>query len=1189
MKLIKEYIIKEFILFIVALLIIEGFIYFWLSKRETIIYNETYNDTLNKIINKTKEVSKKFEEFTINYLSKYLTDLKTIAIHSILFNINNTKETYLNTSNKMIKRATLEDKLKDIPFDLPVKDMDGNLYIDGFEREFGNITDTNIILRTFFETNKFPELNIIGYYNPDRKNLTEDEENNIKNIMCIFKSLLIKRYITKRKNLDYIRFIIFDKDKMFIYPTNIYNLTHSYFFNNINLDANCNNDTNKFPICYYNYVYNKYYLPVSKKIHINPNNINFLTITKEKMDLQKCYGSVCIRMKYLKNQIDPAMICIEIDFSKLFRTSIINIVDKYDFGMFTIEYENYPFPIININEKLYDNMIEYFNNSKIEHENHKLFTIKQYKLLTFFHLLYYNLSICIEKNKLEINWDEIDVEYNEIINQMINKINEFNHSEKFIIFDFNKTICQKKLLQRGYEIIKDQFKMIITPVSFKIKLLDNNYMEYGEPIRNNIDIYVYSIISTNPTINENKLISIIKIKKIRLLILYTFLSFIMLVFYLFIIIIISRYSLNPIYGIKNKLKNLEIFIGNKNNDFLFEENKIKIPNKEINELKEIYELMRKIQIIKNAFKKENFLNNYNIEFYNVTKNINKKYIKEICTSYLGFYQFKNKSYNLAEKEFYSTIIYLQEKENEIINKNNDYDDKIKDAIKRSTTEYYLNEYSNFEKLDENIFLIIKIKILKQRFIYLYAMTKYKIGLEMINHKDEGIMKNEKRYKDKKLNYFKEAINYFNDCKNINIILGINQIKVIYTLIMISKCYSQLNDYKKAMNNINEALMLFFELSKSFKDYHSKYYNPRIMIFIENNIFQYILYTISNICYIFNKPNASNWINLKIFETSPFIIENIHYKSGLMIKTYFENKKLKLSKSESKYTKKIYKKEIEKIKKYFSKFILRINEKYLNKNNILSVKLLSNNSIKTKNDNKISKNSSLNGEYQSYKSNFYINSKKFINKIITLCISEKIFNKINGMEFKDVIIKYFQKYFIFNENDKYNYIQFAKNGKITLYLKMEKLDSFLLKIQKAKNGFELSNIYETNSNIPFMELYNILDSIIKNYPVNTQNLTDNIVLMIMNSEDIRFKTMNDCISIVDNIKEKNVSLFLISFDEIIEPDKINNIHSFLNGLFEGHFFNIKNYQQLKQIFISISNNKIQSNFFGYDFEIFDNTL
>ena len=338
MKLIKEFIIKIFIILIVALLIIEGVIFYLLSKREVIIYDETYNETIDKIISKTKEVSQKFEEFTINYLSKYLTDLKTIAIHSILFNINNTKENKLNTNNKMIKKATLEDKLKDIPFDIPVQNMDGNLYIDGFEVEFEKITDTNVILNTFYESNKFPELNLIGYYNPNNKNLTEEEENNIKNIMCIFKSLLIKRYITKRKNLDYIRFLIFDKDKMFIYPTNIYNLTHSYFFDNINLDANCNNDTNKFPICYYNYVFNKYYLPASYLMHRNPNSINFLTITKEKMDLQKCYGSVCIRMKYLKNQTEPAMICVEIDFSKLFRTNTINITDKYDFGMFTIEY-----------------------------------------------------------------------------------------------------------------------------------------------------------------------------------------------------------------------------------------------------------------------------------------------------------------------------------------------------------------------------------------------------------------------------------------------------------------------------------------------------------------------------------------------------------------------------------------------------------------------------------------------------------------------------------------------------------------------------------------------------------------------------------------------------------------------------------------------------------------------------------
>ena len=155
--------------------------------------------------------------------------------------------------------------------------------------------------------------------------------------------------------------------------------------------------------------------------------------------------------------------------------------------------------------------------------------------------------------------------------------------------------------------------------------------------------------------------------------------------------------------------------------------------------------------------------------------------------------------------------------------------------------------------------------------------------------------------------------------------------------------------------------------------------------------------------------------------------------------------------------------------------------------------------------------------------------------------------------------------------------------------MEKLDSFLLKIQKAKNSFEFTNTYETNSNVPFLELYNILDSIIKSYPTNEENLTDNIIIMLINSEDIRFQSMGDCVKIVDDLKKKNTSLFLLCYDDIIEPNKINNIHSFLNGFFEGYFFQIKNYQQLKQIFINISNMRHQSNFFGYDFDIFDNTL
>jgi hypothetical protein len=214
------------------------------------------------------------------------------------------------------------------------------------------------------------------------------------------------------------------------------------------------------------------------------------------------------------------------------------------------------------------------------------------------------------------------------------------------------------------------------------------------------------------------------------------------------------------------------------------------------------------------------------------------------------------------------------------------------------------------------------------------------------------------------------------------------------------------------------------------------------------------------------------------------------------------------------------------------------------------------------------------------STLYYSKNKNLNKIITLCLSEKILKNVNGLELKDIIIKYFQKYFIMNENDKFKFIQFSHNGKKTINLKMEQLDYFILKIQKTKNCFELKDSFEHNKNLPFTELFNLLDSIIKSYPPQDETLTDNIIIMFINSDDIRFSSINECIKIVDELNKKNVSVFLLSYDDEIQKQKINNIHSFLNGLFEGYFFQIKSYQQLKQIFINLSTVKNQSNFFGY---------
>ena len=121
----------------------------------------------------------------------------------------------------------------------------------------------------------------------------------------------------------------------------------------------------------------------------------------------------------------------------------------------------------------------------------------------------------------------------------------------------------------------------------------------------------------------------------------------------------------------------------------------------------------------------------------------------------------------------------------------------------------------------------------------------------------------------------------------------------------------------------------------------------------------------------------------------------------------------------------------------------------------------------------------------------------------------------------------------------------------------------------------------------MGLYDLFDLAIRNCQNN--ELSDNIIMLFIASEDIRFSSIVDCMNIVEELNKNNVSVYFFCFDEIIDENKINNIQSFLNGLIEGYFFQIKNYQQIKEVFINLSNMNYQSNFFKFDYYCFDNYL
>ena len=266
MEIIKEYIFKEILLLLISLFIIEIFIVIILSKRSSIIYEETYKETEERAVQKALEATQKIEEYTNNYITRFLGDLKSIGIHSLLFNINNTNNNnILNNTHKLIHASTM-DIMATLEVLIKFSRVREKSYIGVYEEEFANYTDITSILKVLLDNEKHPELNYMSYYDPDIERLSHPERvnlenrmnptelNNMKNIMIILKSIYIKRYLIKRDILDYIRFFIINKKKMFIYPPAPYLITQQYFFDKMNPDADCNGANNPYPLCYYNYL-----------------------------------------------------------------------------------------------------------------------------------------------------------------------------------------------------------------------------------------------------------------------------------------------------------------------------------------------------------------------------------------------------------------------------------------------------------------------------------------------------------------------------------------------------------------------------------------------------------------------------------------------------------------------------------------------------------------------------------------------------------------------------------------------------------------------------------------------------------------------------------------------------------------------------------------------------------------------
>ena len=157
-----------------------------------------------------------------------------------------------------------------------------------------------------------------------------------------------------------------------------------------------------------------------------------------------------------------------------------------------------------------------------------------------------------------------------------------------------------------------------------------------------------------------------------------------------------------------------------------------------------------------------------------------------------------------------------------------------------------------------------------------------------------------------------------------------------------------------------------------------------------------------------------------------------------------------------------------------------------------------------------------------------------------------------------------------------------------------LFDFMIKQQKEdySNKNNSSTLFATNQNSSSIgnssknknssEAHNSSDHK-KSIFFNNVNNLDKIILLFIKSDELRFNSQEECIHIVNDLNKNNCTVIIFCYDEEIKMDKIFNIYCLLGGLFDGYFFQIKNYQQIKQVLMNFSTYNYQENFANLNFE------
>lgn len=1199
MKVVKEILRPSFLIITILVVLLEIMIFFiihYISRDPIDISFSSIKESLNKTVTTgieslTRLFSEKIEKIAINLL--------LIGRHISLF-----ADITVVDGPKILKNSPFYSSFKDclVSQDKISTDSDLSKYYNKQERNFDYTEELKLIYNLNKSQdeiisdllNKTPFLNKISYYNPNKLNdishLSHESNVSICSITSMMKTIFIKEYIAYKEKIGLERFLIIKNDTLLIYPPNYYNNTYLYNNNFFNNNIHCL-DNKDFLDCF--------------NLPDDSNNTNKFYFPQLKYSNKKIILTICLKSQFDNSRV---FLCEEIDFTLILENYKIPSEEVITMGFFNEKKLPKNKPCYSV----------FFSNTNINTDFFIVPEFEEYQFtetngINLLHLLYSDIA---KNNNYYKNITNIKNDYKEIEKKLTYEIEKTTSNLSLGNYNnITKLINVQKIFytdKKKTNVLNDEFLIALTPLFINHSNIKDNFSINENKDLSNPLFFVILMIKDVKEFKKSMLIKYFIFKNLRLLIFYlVFDIFLIGTFYLisskFFDYLISSITLIQEnftnYNNSSKIRQSENFLLLENSEkikYLEEEKKIfekflldqtTAKNKEMLDLEKTFDTMKKIIFLKKIITNNN-LQYHKKNFIKFLETIKDEEIREISTLMLAYSNFQESKYFSAMREIDSLILKITQKQFKLVESTDNFDAQIKDMITRFSEIAYVNEYSNFNGLNEAILPIIKAKQLSQKLFYLLAICKYR---HIVGSRGNLL----KKPNNKENNNFplEEAMDYFKKVRSINHSIGMNLIKEIYSLIMLAKCNIYHHDCKAAKNILNEALLFYNEILKLFKDNYNKYFLPKIMLFTFNFIFQNLMLTIAQSLYENYRLCNAGYICYKIFETSPFLHKTIHKEASLLLCNIIRdikndylgpnnimdrsmgtsnsmNFRLRKKTTDRQDNQKLMNILNNKFR-LFNKIYYRLGMKKQNmkKKDFNTTTTCTNNGFHKETTLKETKMSNLNCVSND---NLFINNSM---KEIIICISEKSILSFHNSELLDVLIKYLQTFFGNNENDLFSYIQFSSSGKKTVFIRRLEINQYIEKLQNNKNNTILDT--QPNQKVQFKQLYNILETCVKSVPTDVKS--DNIIILFIESEDIRFSSVNECVDIVNELNEGNFTLIIFSCEEIINEKKLENIKMFLSGLTEGYFLHTKNYQMIKQVFMNIASNEKMEDFFNYEYE------